>query len=87
VLVCGAESDPVYTRFTSDASAALAAPVTEVAFFTMPNGTLEDAKTTIEDALMPSIQAVTTVGKSSGGAIGWGESNPAMCSTAFLLIP
>jgi hypothetical protein len=86
LLTCGAESDPVYTHFTSDASAALAAPVTEVAFFTMPNGALEDAKTTIEDALMPSIQAVTTVGKSSGGALGWGELSPAMCSTTLLLI-
>jgi hypothetical protein len=76
----------VYTRFTSDASAAFAAPVTEVAFFTLPNGAREDVKTTIEDALMPSMQAVTTVGKSSGGAIGWGELNPAMCSTALLLI-
>jgi hypothetical protein len=59
--------------------------VTEVAFFTLPNGTPEDAKTTIEDALVPSMQAVTTVGKSLGGAIGWGELNPAMPSTAFLL--
>lgn len=85
-LTYGAELYLVYTRFTSDAFAALAAPVTEVAFFTVPNGVREDAKATIEDALMLSIEAVTTVGKSTGGATGWGELNPAMCSTALLII-
>jgi hypothetical protein len=65
----------VYTRFTTDAAAAFEAPVTEVAFFTLPtDGYDEEAKTAIEDAMnMPSMQAVTTVGKSSGAAIGWGE--------------
>ena len=79
-------SDPVYTRFISNASAALIVPVTEVSLFTMPNVFCEDAKTIIEEALTPSMQAVITVGKSSGGAIGWGELNPAQCSTALLQI-
>jgi hypothetical protein len=86
LLTCGAESDPVYTRFTSDPSAALAAPVTEVAFFTVPNDAREIAKTMIEDEPITSTHPVITVGKSSGGATGWGELNPAMCSTALLLI-
>lgn len=84
LLICGAESESVYTRFTSDATAALAAPVTEVAFYTVPNGAREDAKTLIEDDLINGTHPVITVGKSSGGAIGWGEIDPAMCSTALL---
>jgi hypothetical protein len=78
LLTCGAESGPVYTRFTSDASAALAAPVTEVAFFTVPNDAREIAKTMIEDEPITSTHPVITVGKSSGGATGWGELNPAV---------
>ncbi|CAD6576652.1 MAG: hypothetical protein ASARMPRED_007812 [Alectoria sarmentosa] len=71
LLTCGAESDSVYTRFTSDATAALAAPVTEVAFYTVPNDAREDAKTLIEDDVIDNTHPVITVGKSSGGAIGW----------------
>ncbi len=65
----------MYTRFTTDAAAAFEAPVTEVAFFTLPtDGYDEEAKTTIENALnVPSMQAIKTVGKSSGDANGWGE--------------
>lgn len=85
LLACGAEPGPVYTRFTSDAAAALAAPVTEVAFYTVPDGAREDAKTLIEDDKIHSSHPVITVGKSSGGAIGWGEFNPAMRSTALHL--
>ena len=62
----------VYTHFTSDATAALAAPVTEVAFFTVPNGAREDAKTLIENDAIDNTHPVITVGKSLGGAVGWG---------------
>ena len=77
LLICGAESDLVYTRFNSDATAALAAPVTEVAFFTVSNSAREDAKTLIEDWVIHT-HPVLTVGKSLGGAVGWGELNPAI---------
>ena len=60
----------MYTRFTSDPVAALAAPVIEVAVFTVPNGAREDAKTLIEDASIHSAHSVIRVGKSSGGAVG-----------------
>lgn len=69
-----AESDPVYTRFTSDATTALAAPVTEVAFFTVPNDAREEAKTLIENDSISSTHPVIAVGKSTGGAMGWGKS-------------
>lgn len=85
-LNCGAESDQVYTRFTSESVAAFAASVTEVAFFTVPNRFREDAKTLIEDAVIHGTHPVITVGKSSGGAIGWGDLSPAMCSIIFTLI-
>ncbi len=68
-----AEPYTVFTHFTSDATAALSAPVTEVAFFTVPNSAREDAKTLIENDVLDSTHPVLTVGKSSGGAIGWGE--------------
>jgi len=61
----------IYTNFTSDATAAFAAPVTEVAFFTVPNGAREHAKTLIENNPLSSTHPVLTVGKSSGGATGW----------------
>ena len=72
----------VFTRFTSDATAAFVAPVTEVAFFTVPNSAREDARNLIENDVLDSTHPVLTVGKSSGGAIGWGELSPAMCSIA-----
>ena len=66
----------MFTRFNTDATAALAAPVTENAFFTLPTNTYnEGTKAKIEDAMnVPSMQAISTVGKSTGGATGWGES-------------
>lgn len=87
LLTCEAEPDSVYTRFTSDAVAAFTAPVTEVAFFTVPNSAREEAKALIEDAVIDNTHPVITVGKSSGGAVGWGEFNPAMVFTASFLIP
>ena len=84
ILTCRAELDSVYTRFTSDAVAAFAAPVTEVAFFTVPDGVREEAKTLIEKEPIES-HPVFTVGKSSGGAIGWGQLSLAICSTALVL--
>lgn len=83
VLTCRAELDSVYTRFTSDAIAAFAAQVTEVAFFTAPDGVREEAKTLIEKESIES-HPVFTVGKSSGGAIGWGQLSLAMCLTALV---
>lgn len=78
----------MYTRFTSEATAALIAPVTEVAFFTVPNGVRDNAKTIIENDVIESTHPVITVGKSSGGAMGWGRFvNPAMCSTFPLSNP
>jgi hypothetical protein len=47
--------------------------VTEVSFFTLTNGASEEAKNAIEGALKPILQAVKTVGKASGSAIGWCE--------------
>lgn len=67
------ELNLVYTRFTSDAHPALAAPVTEIAFYTVPNTALEEAKTLIEASSVENTHPVITVGKSSGGAVGWGE--------------
>ena len=65
-------------HFTSDAVAAFTAASTEVAFFTVPNSAREDAKALIEDAVIDSTHSVITVGKSSGGAVGWGELDPAI---------
>ena len=74
----------MYTQFTSYAGAAFAAPVTEVAFFTVPDGVREEAKTLIEKESIES-HPVFTVGKSSGGAIGWGQLSLAICLTALVL--
>lgn len=63
----------MYTRFTSDAVTAFTAPVTEVAFFTVSNSAREDAKALIDDAVIDNTHPVITVGKSAGGAVGWGE--------------
>ena len=71
----------MYTRFTSDAVGAFAAQVTEVTFFTVRNGVREEAKTLVEKASIES-HPVFTVGKSSGGAIGWGQLSLAMFSPA-----
>ena len=64
---------PVYTHFTSSATAAFTAPVTEVAFYTVPNANSEEAKVLIEEDRISSTHPVITVGKSWGGAVGWGE--------------
>ena len=72
-LVVGAELEPAFTHFTSDATTALAAPVTEVAFYTVPDSVREQAKAMIEEMSVSSTHPVITVGKSSGGAVGWGE--------------
>lgn len=69
----------MYTRFTSDATAAFAAPVTEVAFYTVSDADREEAKPLIENDTIDSTHPVITVGKSTGGAIGWGELENAMC--------
>ena len=82
VLTCRAELDSVYTRFTSDAVTAFAAPVTEVAFFTVPDGVREEAKMLIEKESIES-HPVFTVGKGSGGAIGWGQLSLVICLTAL----
>ena len=60
--------------------------MTEIAFLTLPNDAGEDAKTMIEDALVPIMGNVTTIGKCCGAAIGWGEfSTTASLQAAGLL--
>ncbi|KAE9409656.1 hypothetical protein BT96DRAFT_1012601 [Gymnopus androsaceus JB14] len=64
----------MFTRFTSDAYAAIVAPVTEVAFFTAPKSVREEAKVLVEEEdpeTSKTMLYVTTVGKSTGGAIGF----------------
>lgn len=63
----------MYTHFTSSTTVALTAPVTEVAFFAVPNSNSEEAKALIEEDEVSSTHPVITVGKSWGGAVGWGE--------------
>lgn len=63
----------IFTHWTTDASAAFEAPVTEVAFMTLPDSSGEEARTEIEQAMMPIMRDVKTIGKSWGAAIGWGE--------------
>ena len=80
-LTCKADDQiqSVYTHFTSSATAALTAPVTEVAFYTVPNSNSEEAKVLIEEDEISSTHPVITVGKSWGGAVGWGESMALVC--------
>ena len=47
------------------------APVTEIGFFTLPNGSSASAKSAVEDALGEILDTVKTVGKASGSVIGW----------------
>ncbi|KAJ6582888.1 hypothetical protein DFH09DRAFT_1144832 [Mycena vulgaris] len=60
----------MFTRLTSDSVPALVAAVTEVAFFTIPTSARAAAEPMIIDATLGD-HPVFTVGKSSGGAIGW----------------
>ena len=69
----------MYTHFTSTATAALTAPVTEVAFYTVPNSKSEEAKMLIEEDEISSTHPVITVGQSWGGAVGWGELIAFVC--------
>ena len=69
----------MYTYFTSSATAALTAPVTEIAFYTVPNSKSEEAKALIEEDEISSTHPVITVGKSWGGAVGWGELMALVC--------
>ena len=69
----------MYTHFTSSTTAALTAPVTEVAFYTVPNSKSEEAKVVIEEDEIESTHPVITVGKSWGGAVGWGELMALVC--------
>ncbi|KAJ3984641.1 hypothetical protein F5890DRAFT_1515551 [Lentinula detonsa] len=61
----------VYTKWSSDATAALKAPVTEIAFLTLPNGSPEEAKAATEEALGHVMTNVQAVGKAWGASIGW----------------
>jgi len=62
----------MYTRFSSnEALAAFRAPVTEIAFMTLPNRPDEEMKASIEEQMKPIGRDVETVGKSWGSAIGW----------------
>ena len=62
----------VHTNFTSNSLAAFTAPVTEVAFFTAPEAKREQAQAVIENMIVSSTDPIITVGKASGGAVGWG---------------
>jgi len=61
----------VFTNWTSDSTAAFRAPVTEIAFFALPNGG-EESKQAIGDALSYVTKTILIVGKAWGSAIGWG---------------
>jgi hypothetical protein len=64
----------VYTSWTSDdAVAAFKSLVTEIAFVVLEKGASEEAKATVVESLQIIGADVTTVGKASGNAIGWGE--------------
>ncbi|KAF1992268.1 hypothetical protein K402DRAFT_415955 [Aulographum hederae CBS 113979] len=58
------------TNFNSDATAGYTAPVTEIAFFTVPKSALEEARADIEASDVSS-HPVFSVGNSSGGSIGF----------------
>ncbi|KAH6664273.1 hypothetical protein B0J14DRAFT_608181 [Halenospora varia] len=69
----------IYTKFDHDPIPAIEAPVTEVAFYTVPYGTKEETKREIDAvfANVPVMEGVTKVGKSTGGATGWvSKTNP-----------
>lgn len=53
-------------------AAAFEAPVTELGFFRLPNGTSEDVKAALEEAAAPINKNVITAGKAKGAASGWG---------------
>lgn len=82
-------SPTIFTQWTSDPAAALQAPVTEVAFFALPQNSGEAPRREIDEAMVAVIKEVTTVGKSLGGATGWGEfrSSPSFPSVCILLKP
>jgi len=61
----------VYTQYTSSPVAAFTAPVTEVAYFCIPQSAIEDAKKDILSTMDISAHPVFSVGKSVGGAIGF----------------
>ncbi|KAH8652642.1 hypothetical protein BGZ60DRAFT_419968 [Tricladium varicosporioides] len=63
----------IYTKFDHDPIPAIEAPVTEVAFYTVPSGTPEETKREIDAifAKVPVMEGVTKIGKSTGGATGW----------------
>lgn len=64
----------VNTHFKQDTAAAFDSGVTEVALFTLPNGSSKDAKAAIEEALKPIDDWAKNIGKATGAADGWGES-------------
>lgn len=64
----------MFTHWPADVGPALRAPVTEVAFFTLPNGVSEEVKSAVDKALEPVGSAVISIGKAYGSAMGWGKS-------------
>ncbi|KUJ10750.1 uncharacterized protein LY89DRAFT_689384 [Mollisia scopiformis] len=68
------DSAPVFVTFTKwdkDAKAALKAPVTEFAYFKLPDGAGEKEENECRELLSTIPDYVTTVGKALGSATGW----------------
>ncbi len=63
----------MYTRWTEDAAAALESPVTEVAFYTLPDGSGEEERITILKAMEPLGPVFKEFGNMLGSAIGWSK--------------
>lgn len=61
-----------FTIWASDAAAALRAPVTEFAYFSLPDGAGEKEKNECWETLLTIPDYVTTVGGAVGSATGWG---------------
>ncbi|KAJ3752718.1 hypothetical protein EV360DRAFT_88472 [Lentinula raphanica] len=60
-----------FTKWSSDPTPALKAPVTEIAFLTLPDSSPEDTKRVTEEALGPILSDVQKIGKAWGAALGW----------------
>lgn len=70
--------DIVCTNWTTqyeDAAKAFNSGVTEFAFFMMPEGISEADKTKVVEDSPPTMEAVQTIGKATGAALGWGQTS------------
>ncbi|KAJ3773570.1 hypothetical protein FB446DRAFT_526756 [Lentinula raphanica] len=72
-----------FTKWSSDPTPALKAPVTEIAFLTLPDSSPEDTKRVTEEALGPILSDVQKIGKAWGAALGWvSKTTPAIHEAA-----